>query len=224
MQILVTGDHDRYEGLEKRISDVATLEYTEKVPKSLEGYDALFDLNLDDHPERLNQYQDFENKPVLGCAVKRQLADMANYAEQPLKCHLFGINGLSTFIKRNVQELSVLNAEEQPALEEFFGKLGLDYQIVDDRVGMVAPRVVMMIINEAAFTLQEGTASQSDINKSLKRGTNYPYGPFEWADKIGIKHVYEGLYAIYQDTGDERYKICPLLKTHYLKNKGFHTG
>jgi 3-hydroxybutyryl-CoA dehydrogenase len=79
-----------------------------------------------------------------------------------------------------------------------------------------------MIINEACYTLQEGTASMQDIDISMKLGTNYPFGPFEWADKIGIKHVYETLKAVYDDTHDERYKICPMLKTIYLKNGSFY--
>ena len=81
---------------------------------------------------------------------------------------------------------------------------------------MVTPRVVLMIINEAYFPVQEGTASKDAINQAMKLGTNYPMGPFEWCVKIGIKDVYEMLEAMYQDTGDERYKICPLLKREYL--------
>ena len=79
-----------------------------------------------------------------------------------------------------------------------------------------------MIINEACYTLQEGTATMSDIDISMKLGTNYPFGPFEWADKIGIKNVYEILENLYNDTKDERYKICPLLKTHYLLKQNFY--
>jgi 3-hydroxybutyryl-CoA dehydrogenase len=86
---------------------------------------------------------------------------------------------------------------------------------------MVTPRILFMIINEACYTLQEGTASKEDIDTSMKLGTNYPFGPFEWANKIGIKHVYETLEAIYLDTHDERYKVCPLLKTMYLKGEEF---
>jgi 3-hydroxybutyryl-CoA dehydrogenase len=93
---------------------------------------------------------------------------------------------------------------------------------VEDRVGMVTPRVIFMLINEACYTLQEGTASIKDIDTAMKLGTNYPYGPFEWADKIGINEIYETLIAIYEDTKDERYKICPLLKTKYLKEEKFY--
>jgi 3-hydroxybutyryl-CoA dehydrogenase len=99
--------------------------------------------------------------------------------------------------------------------------LGTEYLLVEDRVGLVTPRIVCMIINEACYTLQEGTATVRDIDLGMKLGTNYPLGPFEWANKIGAKNVYETLQAVYEDTKDERYKICPLLKTRYMKNEAF---
>jgi 3-hydroxybutyryl-CoA dehydrogenase len=64
--------------------------------------------------------------------------------------------------------------------------------------------------------VQEGTATRDDIDMAMKSGTNYPYGPFEWSRRIGIRHVYELLEAVYEDTKDERYKICALLKKEYL--------
>jgi 3-hydroxybutyryl-CoA dehydrogenase len=78
-----------------------------------------------------------------------------------------------------------------------------------------------MIINEACYTLQEGTASIQDIDKSMMLGTSYPRGPFEWANLIGVSRVYEGLEALWQDTHEERYKVCPLLKTMYLRSESF---
>lgn len=81
---------------------------------------------------------------------------------------------------------------------------------------MVTPRILMMIINEAYYTVQEGTAGKLDIDTAMKLGTAYPHGPFEWLQQIGIRDVYEVLDALYQDTREERYKICPLLKTEYL--------
>ncbi len=81
---------------------------------------------------------------------------------------------------------------------------------------MVSPRIVCMIINEAYFTLQEGTANKEDIDKGMKLGTAYPHGPFEWCNLIGIENVYTILKGMAEDTHDERYKICSLLKTDYL--------
>jgi 3-hydroxybutyryl-CoA dehydrogenase len=101
-------------------------------------------------------------------------------------------------------------------------QLGLAFLSVEDRVGLIKPRVIFMIINEACYTLQEGTASIEDIDLSMKLGTNYPFGPFEWCDKIGIGYVFETLFSLYDDTKDERYKICPLLKTKYLRNETFY--
>jgi 3-hydroxybutyryl-CoA dehydrogenase len=90
-------------------------------------------------------------------------------------------------------------------------------ECVNSRVGLITPRVVCMIINEAFYTVQEGTATEGDIDQAMKLGTNYPMGPFEWCDKIGLADVYETLEALYQDTHDERYKICSLLKQRYLR-------
>jgi 3-hydroxybutyryl-CoA dehydrogenase len=109
-----------------------------------------------------------------------------------------------------------------PNLETCMTQLGLAFLPVEDRVGLIKPRVIFMIINEACYTLQEGTASIEDIDLSMKLGTNYPFGPFEWCDKIGIGYVFETLFSLYDDTKDERYKICPLLKTKYLRNETFY--
>ena len=103
--------------------------------------------------------------------------------------------------------------------EQLKKNLNIEAIHVIDRVGMVTPRVIFMMINEAYYTLQEGTANKEDINIAMKLGTNYPYGPFEWAEKTGIRHVAETLEALYEDTHDERYRICPLLKTEYMQHQ-----
>ena len=101
---------------------------------------------------------------------------------------------------------------------DFFKQLNIQHRFVQSRVGLVTPRIVCMIINEAYNTLQEGTATREDIDLGMKLGTAYPKGPFEWSLEIGLDHIYETLEALYQDTKDDRYKISPLLKTAYLKN------
>lgn len=110
----------------------------------------------------------------------------------------------------------MLRQDQESRLITTCKELGTGFQIVDDRVGLVTPRIICMIINEAYYTVQEGTAGKEDIDLAMKLGTNYPFGPFEWCQKIGVKNVYELLAAIYNDTKDERYKICPQLKKEYL--------
>ena len=72
-----------------------------------------------------------------------------------------------------------------------------------------------MIINEAYLTAEEGTATPEDIDTSMRLGTNYPYGPFEWSERIGIRHVYEVLKSVQEATGDERYTVAASLQTAY---------
>lgn len=129
---------------------------------------------------------------------------------------IFGFAGLPTFLNREILEVSVVSQDQETILGNVCKGLGTAFQLVDDRVGLVTPRVICMIINEAYYTVQEGTASREDIDLAMKLGTNYPYGPFEWCQKIGIKNVYELLAAVYDDTKDERYEICPLLKKECL--------
>jgi 3-hydroxybutyryl-CoA dehydrogenase len=134
-----------------------------------------------------------------------------------LRSRIFGFNGLLTFINRPLLEVSLWRPDDETVLKKICNALNTEYLVVDDRVGLVTPRVVCMIINEAYYTVMEGTATREDIDMAMKLGTNYPYGPFEWCQRIGIKHIYELLEALYEDTKDERYKICPMLKKEYLR-------
>jgi 3-hydroxybutyryl-CoA dehydrogenase len=124
---------------------------------------------------------------------------------------LFGFNGMTGLISAEGLEVCVpatSNANDLAVLQSF----GIPYHLVDSRVGLVTPRIVLMIINEAYFTVQEGTAEKDAIDMAMKLGTAYPKGPFEWSELIGLPQVVETLEAIFRDTGDDRYKICPLLK------------
>ena len=86
---------------------------------------------------------------------------------------------------------------------------------------MISPRIIAMIINEASYTLEEKTATKNDIDMGMRLGTNYPIGPFEWADKIGIRHVVEILEGLYISESDNRYIPSNLLKDMLIKNKVF---
>jgi 3-hydroxybutyryl-CoA dehydrogenase len=69
-----------------------------------------------------------------------------------------------------------------------------------------------MIINEAAFALMDGVASAEDIDMAMKLGTNYPLGPLEWADRIGLDQVLSVLEGLQAEHGDDRYRAAPLLR------------
>lgn len=225
MKILVTGEEERAAELRQRLQHVSGIEvdYTDgDEEEDFREYDLLFDLNFDDDPSLMAHYSLLRDKPVFVNAVKLSLNEAVYSSGAKCRCQLFGINALPTFITQPLWEVSLYRKFQSPELERLMKHFGISYQVVEDRVGLVKPRIIFMIINEACYTLQEGTASIEDIDLSMKLGTNYPYGPFEWCDKIGVTNVFESLAALYEDTKDERYKICPLLKHKYLRNETFY--
>lgn len=226
MQIIAIGDDIRYEELRKKMASInvviTRITDVEEEMDEIKEADIIFDLNFDDDADNLNYYATLKDKLVFVSAVKTSLAEQVYILGDKLKCKLVGMNALPTFIDRGRWELSLYYGFMAEELKTVMSKLQIDYDLVADRVGMVTPRILFMIINEAAYTLQEGTAGIEDIDQGMKLGTNYPFGPFEWCDRIGITDVFETLTAIYEDTKEERYKICPLLKNKYLRNQTFY--
>jgi len=225
MDVIIVGDKGRADELKERLPAEATSLYTDDLPNSryategLDKFDVIFDLNFDDDPSNLKYYAFHSDKPVIVGAVKRSLSKIVSDHNEDISCLLFGMNTLPTFINRPKAEISYMPSKT--SFDTVAKNLGWEYLTVDDRVGMVTPRVIFMIINEACYTVEEGTANMQDIDLGMKLGTNYPYGPFEWADRIGVKDIYETLQALYEDTNDERYKICALLKRKYTNNEPF---
>ena len=215
MKILVVGSESDFNEFKIKFEKDHDLTHFNSINHidDLGAYDAAFDFNVADQTEDFEVYKDSQGLRLFINTPKISLAELAYYQDE-IKCHLFGFNGLPTFVNREILEVSSFNNNE--LLYRTCEELKTDFEIVKDRVGMVTPRVIFMIINEAYYTVQEGTATREDIDKGMKLGTNYPYGPFEWVKKIGLQHVYETLEAIYEDTKEERYKICPLLKREYL--------
>jgi 3-hydroxybutyryl-CoA dehydrogenase len=70
-------------------------------------------------------------------------------------------------------------------------------------------RVLSGIINEAMWAEKDGVANTEDIDTALKLGTNYPYGPFEWAEQIGMDRVQELLRALNETVSDDRFTSPP---------------
>lgn len=214
MRIGVIGTPESHKELVEKLG--SKCEIVRVKDKNFDELEAVFDLSANPELPAFESYARL-NIPVVVNAVNIQLE--AVLAAKGLKNsgNLFGINALPGFIGLEKWECSSISANFRPTMESLAAKLGVKILWVESRVGMVTPRILFMIINEAFYTVQEGTASKEHINTGMKLGTNYPGGPFEWVDKIGIANVYNALQSLYSDTGDERYKICPLLKTEYLK-------
>lgn len=217
MKVLVIGSEENIEEFKLKFGHLSDCQFETDYDfeAELKNFDIIFDFLIADSPEQFEIFNEYEGLNLFVSAPKISLAELAFYQAQ-IKCNLFGFNGLPSFLTRDILEVSCYNDQQKNVLEQICKSLNTDFEIVKDRVGMVSPRIIFMIINEAFYTLQEGTATIEAIDTGMKLGTNYPFGPFEWCTKIGIHNVYETLEAIYEDTKDERYKVCPLLKRQYL--------
>ncbi|MEX1238304.1 MAG: 3-hydroxyacyl-CoA dehydrogenase family protein [Cyclobacteriaceae bacterium] len=219
MKILVIGEYIHFEECRHKLGehDYTHLQSHRDAEKNLTTHDVVFDFVIDQTP---GFFKTYAATPVTGFlnACRINLASLAHTAEGRMKCTMFGFNGLPTQFNREFLEVSVIKTDDTVLLKKICQQLNTEFLLVDDRVGLVTPRVICMIINEAYYTVQEGTASREDIDLAMKLGTNYPYGPFEWCERIGLKNVYELLEAIYDDTKDERYKISGLMKKEYLSH------
>lgn len=97
-----------------------------------------------------------------------------------------------------------------------------DIEKIGDSVAGIFPRTLSMIINEAAFAVQEGVATAADIDQAMKFGTNYPKGPLAWCDEIGAYTICAILEALQVEYGHERYRIAPLLRLNAEAGKKFY--
>lgn len=95
---------------------------------------------------------------------------------------------------------------------EFARKLGKRPVAARDRAGFVVNRILLPMINEAVFALDEGVARAEEIDEAMKLGANHPMGPLELADLIGLDVVEDILDALYREFGDPKFRVAPLLR------------
>jgi 3-hydroxybutyryl-CoA dehydrogenase len=146
-------------------------------------------------------------------AILQLVSDVAGNSHK-LPAGSIRFNGWPGFLSGNLVEVASENPEEIKKAERIFSCFNKKVEPVPDIPGFIAPRVVCMIINEAFFALEEKVSSKEEIDTAMKLGTNYPFGPFEWAEKIGIKNIYQLLSALSKEAS--RYQPADSLKDQAL--------
>jgi 3-hydroxybutyryl-CoA dehydrogenase len=93
-------------------------------------------------------------------------------------------------------------------------RMGKSPVVSQDRAGFIVNRILMPMLNEAAFSLMEGLGSAEDIDTAMKLGTNQPMGPLALADFIGLDTCLAILEVMHRHLGEDKYRPCPLLRQY----------
>ncbi|MBW2029467.1 MAG: 3-hydroxybutyryl-CoA dehydrogenase [Deltaproteobacteria bacterium] len=109
-------------------------------------------------------------------------------------------------------------------IREVFEDLGFRVFLCRDQAGGILPRVLVSIINEAAYMAWAGIAPPEKIDTMMRLGANFPMGPFQWADHIGLDRVLGFLECLSRELGSH-YQPCPWIRRKVEAGKlGIKTG
>lgn len=150
---------------------------------------------------------------IVSACLRFTATQMASWIKKPER-----LVGFATFYPLKDRKLVELTAGLRTAesslaqAEQLFKSLGKETVRVKDAPGLTFPRILSLIINEAARSLEEGVATADEIDVAMRLGVNYPQGPLKWADQIGLDEVLAVLEGLQRETGDDRYRPTALLK------------
>jgi 3-hydroxybutyryl-CoA dehydrogenase len=150
---------------------------------------------------------------ILSTSLGVTATEVASWLFHPER--LIGFGTFANFRKGSLIEVALplqADASYLQAAADTFSFINQDIEVVEDEVGFVFPRILSMIVNEAAYALSEQTAEAEAIDVAMKKGTNYPMGPLEWAGEIGLDDIFAVLSGLYRELGEERYRPAPLIR------------
>jgi 3-hydroxybutyryl-CoA dehydrogenase len=201
MQIIIRATDDQYFALaNKFIGGENKIERYESSNEAIPYGDLFIDACFE---EEGPCFSDVQNRIVLVNAVCT--------LSEILPKNFVRFNGWDGFLCQPTLEIAG-NEEVVIKAKELLTAAGITTIVSADELGMIGPRVVSMIINEAYFALAENISTKEEINTAMKLGTNYPYGPFEWCEIIGFQRVSRLLQKL--ASTNEQYSLAPAFQNN----------
>lgn len=201
--VVLANELQKQELLASGISDNCKIDWinSSKEFSSFPDADAIMDLLFEENGYDVAHLKSFLRKIIFVNSITKTISE--------IDFPFIRINGWPGFFKRNIAEIACRNETNKKEVEKILSLLNKQPEWVPDIKGFISARVVSMIINEAWFALEENVSTKEEIDIAMKLGTNYPYGPFEWGEKIGLRNI-AGLLSELSIT-EKRYLPAPLL-------------
>ena len=141
------------------------------------------------------------------------ITEMASVTERPARVagmHFFN----PAVVMKLVEVIKGVSTSEETfqLIMDLARKMGKEPIAVNEAPLFVVNRILIPMINEAAFVLMEGVAGAEDIDKGMMLGANHPIGPLALADLVGIDVLLAVQDSLYRETGDSKYRACPLIR------------
>lgn len=201
--VVLTNEQLKEELLSTGVSDNCKIDWVSS-PKELLSHtdaDTVIDLLFEHNGYDDSHLNNYLTKPVFVNSMNKTIAEIG--------LPVIRINAWPDFLKRNMAEVCCNDKVNKNEAEKILRLLNRKPEWVPDVKGFISPRIVSMIINEAYFTLEENVSTKEEIDIAMKLGTNYPYGPFEWSKKIGLKNIADLLTELF--ITEKRYQPASLL-------------